>query len=106
MNWARSLIIVATLVLPSADSAPRSKDPPRLYFPVRLGTRLVYKWDAGDRTVEVVTAVEAKDGAALVTVCEEEDGKLVPASVVAVTASELRWIAYKGEALDRPVPLL
>jgi hypothetical protein len=106
MRWARGLIIGTVFVPSGAYPAPQAKDPPDLYYPVRVGTRSVYEWHDGDRTVEVVTDVEAKDGATRVTMCEEADGKLVPVNEVAVTAREVRWIDYQGEALDRPVSLL
>jgi len=50
MPWTRTLIIIAILIPHDAYPALRSKDTPQLYYPVRLGTRLVYKWDSDDRT--------------------------------------------------------
>ncbi len=55
---------------------------------------------------EVVTAVEEKDGARIVSVAREEVGKRVPAEKVAVSAKGLARIATGGNDLGYELHLL
>src|SRR5262245_24881451 len=72
-----AVFALVALFLPSAPAAPVPKeaDKPPVYFPTRVGDKWVWGW-VGDKTefTEVVTAVEVKNGAKIITVDTTADG--------------------------------
>jgi hypothetical protein len=100
-----ALVVVVPVV-----SAPRLKDePPRTYFPMTVGDRWViemrYKANAEEYT-EVVTAVEKKDGATVVTVGREVNGQVGSLSHLKVTDEGLFRVSHLGTTYDAPYRIL
>jgi hypothetical protein len=94
-----------------AGSAPRLKDlPGGTYFPTTVGDRPVFetRYDTTSAEyAEVVTAVEKKDGATIVTVGREADGKVGPdLSQVRITDKGLYRSSYLGTVYDPPYCVL
>ena len=109
---ARRLAAYVTLlaVLP-VGSAPRLRDePPRVYFPMTVGDRWVVEQQlqsGSEEYTEVVTEVEKKDGATIVTVGREVDGKAGPAlSHVRVTDDGVYRMSLLGTKYDPPYCVL
>lgn len=95
----------------SAGSAPRLKDlPGGSYFPTTVGDRWVTEMRYATNTseyTEVVTAVEKKDGALVVSVGREVDGKVSPqSSDVRVTDKGLFRMSLLGTVYDEPYCIL
>jgi len=95
----------------SAGSAPQLKDRPAGdYFPTTVGDRWVIELQYKTHSVsytEVVTAVEKKDGARVVSVGREEDGKVGPVtSDVRVTDRGLFRTSLLGTEYDEPYCIL
>jgi hypothetical protein len=108
----RCLAACAVLVaVGPVGSAPRLKEEAaRVYFPMTVGDRWVvelrYKTTSEEYT-EVVTAVEKKDGATVVTVGREADGKAgPPLSHVKVTDEGLFRMSHLGTTYDPPYCIL
>jgi hypothetical protein len=83
-------VLACALAAAGAAPAPKPVPPPVYYFPTRVGA----KWVLTDLTANrdrtfSVAAVEEKDGAKVVTVCEEVNGRQLPSEVVAVSAAGL-----------------
>lgn len=102
---------VLLIALGPAGSAPQLKDePPGDYFPTTVGDKWVtetrYKTHSTEYT-EVVTAVEKKDGATIVTIGREVDGMVGPQlSQVRVTDKGLFRMSFLGSAYDPPYCIL
>lgn len=102
---------VVLIVVGPTPSAPRLKDAPdRVYFPMTVGDRWVvelrYK-TTSDEYTEVVTAVDKKDGATIVTVGREVDGKVgPPLSHIKVTDEGLFRMSNLGTTYDPPYCIL
>jgi hypothetical protein len=107
----RIVVGILLVVVGSVGSAPRLKDVPGgSYFPTTVGDRLVtemrYKTHTDEYT-EVVTAVEKKDGAVVVSVGREVDGKVSPqSSDVRVTDKGLFRMSLLGTVYDEPYCIL
>ncbi len=94
-----------------AISAPRLNDAPvMIYYPTTVGDRWVTETKYSDRMetlTEIVTALEKKDGAMIVTVCKESDGKVQPAkSEMKVTDEGLFRMSAYGAVFEKPYPIL
>ena len=79
-------VLLAVLLVGPAASAPRVKDktPPATYWPTKVGTTREYLSDSGTE-VEVVTAVERKEGVTTVTTATlEPDGRQTPSNKVEI----------------------
>jgi hypothetical protein len=102
---------VVLITVGPINSAPRLKDEPaRVYFPMTVGDRWVvelrYKTTSEEYT-EVVTAIEKKDGATVVTVGREADGKAgPPLSHVKVADDGLYRMSHLGTTYDPPYRIL
>jgi len=99
------------LVVAPIPSAPRLKDAPGgPYFPTTVGDRWVTEMRYQSHTTaftEVVTAVEKKDGALLVTVGRESEGVVGPdQSQVRVTDKGLFRVSNLGTVYDAPYCVL
>jgi hypothetical protein len=95
----------------AAGSAPRLKDGPGgTYFPTTVGDRWVFETRYATTSAEyaeVVTAVERKGGATVVTVGREADGKVGPdLSQVRITDKGLYRSSYLGTVYDAPYCIL
>src|SRR5262245_55324877 len=102
--------VILTVVGP-VGAAPKLKDQPEgPYFPVTVGDRWVIEMRYKARTTEyteVVTAVEKKDGAALVTVDRESEGVVSSTpSQVRVTGKGLFRVSNLGTTYDAPYCVL
>jgi hypothetical protein len=102
---------VILLAVAPTESAPRLKDVPGgPYFPTTVGDRWVTEMRYQTHTTEfteVVTAVEKKDGALLVTVGREVDGAVGPnQSQVRVTDKGLFRLSNLGTVYDAPYCVL
>ncbi len=107
-HLAACLILVASGL---AGSAPKLKDlPAGDYFPTTVGDRWVTEFQYKTNTVEyaeVVTAVEKRDGARVVSVGRESGGKVGPqTSDVRVTDKGLFRVSQLGTAYDAPYCIL
>ena len=104
---ATCLVLVAVLPV---GSAPRLKEEAaRTYFPMTVGDRWVVELryaTTADEYTEVVTAVDQKDGATIVTVGREADGKVGPLSHVKVTDEGLFRMSNLGTTYDPPYCIL
>jgi hypothetical protein len=105
---AAALLLIA--VAP-AGSAPRLKgDPGGAYFPTTVGDRWVIETrypTSSEEYTEVVTAVERKEGATVVTVGREADGKVGPQlSVVRLTDDGLYRASFLGTVYESPYRIL
>lgn len=99
-----------TLVLPTV-AAPRLKDQPaQSYYPLAVGTRWVTEFKYPTSTVEtteVVTAVEKKDGATVVSVGREVAGKVgTELSQMRVTDKGLFRMSSLGTVFTEPYCVL
>jgi hypothetical protein len=81
------------------------KDPP-LAFPTKVGTKWVY--EVGDETwVIVISKVEEKDGAKLVTTERvHEDGRREPLTVESISEEGMSIISASGLDYDKPWPFV
>jgi len=108
-RYLAACVILASIGL--AGAAPRLKDAPGGdYYPATVGDRWVtemqYKSGTSEYT-EVVTAVEKKDGALIVTVGREANGKLLPqTSDVRVTDKGIFRVSLLGTVYDAPYCIL
>jgi hypothetical protein len=93
------------LLLALAPAAPVPKgEKGVLYFPTKIGAKWVYStWDS--ERVEVVTAVEEKDGAKLVTVGYQSRDGVVSTNIVSVSEKGLAVVAWLDD-LGEPLWLL
>src|SRR5262245_12575147 len=98
------LLIVAPATLASATAGDDKKEAV-LYYPTRVGDRRVYQ-DGDKLTTLVVTKVEDRDGAKVVTVASEVDGNFRPGGRVAVSAAGLVLLEQGDGRLDPPLVLL
>lgn len=106
MTRAVPAAALAALLLASAAAAP-VRDGPPVYFPTAVGAKWVYTDAAGSDHTEVVTAVERKDGAVVVTVAYERgDGDLHPVKTVAVSETGLRQLSDGDHRYAPPSVLL
>jgi hypothetical protein len=110
MSRRLAACFVLVVVGPSG-SAPRLKDAPDgPYFPTTVGDRWVTEMRYQSHTsefTEVVTAVEKKDGALLVTVGRESEGVVGPnQSQVRVTDKGLFRLSNLGTVYDAPYCVL
>jgi hypothetical protein len=111
-----SLVLAAVLGFATAAPAPKGAEEPTLYFPTRVGAQWVYLWDTKRKedkdkdpaVVEVVTAVEDKEGAKVVTVGRvHTDGKVCPTQKWAVSDRGLFQTANLiGQPVRAPVCFL
>lgn len=98
------LAVVSAAVTIPALAAPvpkhlMPKDPP-LPFPTTVGTTWVYVGSSGEQTI-VISAVEDKDGAKLVTTeYVSADGKRSPHMVQYVSEKGLFLVAERGKKYD------
>ena len=95
------------MFVPPAGSAPKLKGGSApVYFPSVVGDRWVTETKYPTSTAEVtevVTAVETKDGATVVTIGREVDGKVGPAvSQMRVTDTGLFRISQLGTVYTEP----
>jgi hypothetical protein len=97
-------LVVCTLFLPSAGSAPRPKLPPGPeYFPTQLGTTWVYEQD-GDESVRTVSAVATTGGETIATLTVTGRGEWVER--VAVTPAGVFRRALAGSEFEPSLCLL
>lgn len=109
---ARALAALALLVLSASAClwAPPPKDGP-VYFPTKAGARWVYLVKLGEvdrpyESVEVVTAVEQKGGATLVTVGHESQGEVMPHHVMSVSSKGVFVTSAVGGEMTEPFCVL
>jgi DUF3108-like len=109
---ARHLATLALLVSGlTAAAAPnlKGKGEP-LYYPTKEGDKLVYEMQSPVATsmeiTEVVTKVEKKDGALIVSVERNMGGKTALPSQFSVSEKGVTRIATSGRDLPVPIPLL
>jgi hypothetical protein len=106
MRRTLAALIALTALLAAASAAPTPKDESP-YFPTRVGAKWVYRTGEEGEEVRVVTAVEDKGGAKLVSVGLVKDGKVTPETEeVSVSEKGLYVVGGKGKKLDRPICLL
>lgn len=106
----RSLVLTVLGLLPCvAVAAPVPKARP-LYFPVTVGTRWVYeetpKAGKTKQRVEVITSVEGKDGAKVVSVRSVLDGAGATRHKVAISNKGLFMLENDGDRADPPLCVL
>jgi hypothetical protein len=91
----------------AGPAAPRLKDSetPQAYFPTTVGSKWVYTTN-GKEHVEVVTAVERKDGVTTVTVEYERAGGNRPIQTIEVRPDGLYMTYEVGKAYETPVCML
>lgn len=81
--------LVASTFLLSAAAAGDPKDTPKekepRYFPTAIGAKWVYSAGTASEYTEVVTAVEQKDGVAVVSVGREAGGRVTPTAKYSVS---------------------
>lgn len=109
---SRRLAVGLVLIglLPAA-SAPRLKDEPVCdYFPTTVGDRWVTEMQYKTNTTEyaeVITAVDKKDGATVVTIGREVEGTVGPQlSQVRMTDKGLYRMSFLGSVYDPPYCIL
>jgi hypothetical protein len=105
-KFASLPLLVGLLTAATAAPVPREKPAEALYHAARVGDRLVYATDVGGRTVEtteVVTGVERKDGATLVSVGREANGKVTAYATMSVSGKGLFQVAAGNRPLDPPL---
>ncbi len=104
MIRALAVLPALAVILAVAPAAPvpkeRSKGP--LYFPTAKGAKWVYALGQAE-LVEVVSAVERKGGATLVSVGREKGGRVSPFRTVAVSERGVAVVTEAGR--DLPAPL-
>ncbi len=101
-----SAAVVPFAVAPAAPVPPEAKKP-GLYFPTKVGTKLVYQAEGEKHErVEVVMEVEDKDGAKIVTMGFLSRGKVEPHNVVSVSDKGLCIVDTNVSDLDEPMWLL
>jgi hypothetical protein len=101
---------LATGLAAVAAPGPKGKDD-GLYHPTQVGDRLEYEARSGraarlTRITEVVTKVEKKDGALLVSVSRDRRVGESAASTFAVSEKGVIQITTAGQDLPVPIPLL
>jgi hypothetical protein len=108
-----SRCVAALAVLTAASitaAAPKLKGKvDALYYPTREGDKLVYEMRSGDSVnelTEVVTKVERKDDALLVTVERNAGGKKALASQFTVSEKGVTRVVTSGRELPVPIPML
>jgi hypothetical protein len=104
-----SLVIVGAAVgiapAPAAPVPPEARKP-LLYYPTRVGTELVYEKE-GSEVTHVVTAVEEKDGAKIVSVGEVvAAGKPAPHEKMQVSEKGLIRMEITGQKITPPLVML
>jgi hypothetical protein len=81
-----------------------------LYFPITVGTRWVYeeqpKAGKTKQRIEVITAVEEKDGAKIVSVRREDDGTEAKLRRIVVSNKGLFVLEDGGSRADPPMCIL
>jgi hypothetical protein len=106
----RALATLAILTTGLAAGAPALKGKVEpLYYPTRLGDKLVYEMQtggAGTEITEVVTQVEKKDEALIVSIERELKGRKVAPSQFSVSEKGVTRVATSGRELPVPMPLL
>lgn len=103
------VLSVSAFIIMSAWAAPipRGAEKPKLYYPTKVGTKLVYGYE-GDKheSVEVVMESEEENGTTLVTVGHQSQGKLVTDSVVSASEKGLCVVETSVGSLHEPMWLL
>ena len=93
-------------VAPAAPVPPEANKPV-FYYPTERGTELVYESSGGGTVKHVVTAVEKKDGALVVTLTQVLDnGQSLPHEKMVVTEKGLTRTEISGSALTPPLVML
>jgi len=110
MHRRLAACLLLSLVVP-AGSAPRLKDGPGVsYFPTNVGDRWVIemRYPTGtEEYTEEVTDVENKDGALIISIGREVDGKLPPQrSQIQITDKGIYRMSLQGSAYDAPYRIL
>src|SRR5262249_33596713 len=95
-----SAAVVLFAVAQAAPVPPPPKTPP-LYFPTKVGTKWVYENDKRE-SVEVVMEVKEKDGAKLVKIGYENDGKAVYDRTISVSEKGLSMVETGISPLSEP----
>jgi Protein of unknown function (DUF3108) len=110
MRRCLAICVILVFVVP-VESAPKLKDlPDAAYFPMTVGDRWVtemqYKTFSSEYT-EVVTAVEKKDEATLVTIGREVEGTVGPqVSQIRITDKGIFRVSSLGTVYDAPYCVL
>lgn len=104
-------LLATAIFLSVVEPAPPTKVPPKeaRYFPTTVGTRWVYDVRSGIEKVQVervITKVEEKDGAHIVTVVQEYKGETEPVGKFIVSAKGLQQVEYGGKTIADPPDLL
>jgi hypothetical protein len=99
--------MAAVLLSAGLGAAPPRNRPTRACFPTAVGARWSYQTTGGQDTTQIVTGVEEKDGAKIVTVALlMEDGKTFPMQKVSVSGRGLFLVWAYGKDCQGPVFLL
>jgi hypothetical protein len=89
-----------------ASAAPVPEAGSKLYYPTKIGTKWVYSMD-GKKLSVVLSAVEVKDGATVITlVTEEGNGKTAPLEIISLSEKGVFRVSALGEKIDPPLCLL
>ena len=96
-------VVIASLGINSAAPIPEVAKNPVLYYPTTVGSKWVYESKDGEET-RVVTRVEEKNGAKVVTVEESTGGKVRLTTCVAV--SEKGLLTVPTDKYNEPIWLL
>jgi hypothetical protein len=106
MSRLLAVLPVIAALLTFAPAAPVPKEKPReaFYYSTQVGTKWVYQTGDGEFT-EVITAVEEKDGAKVLTIGREDNGKVSPWQKLSVSGKGLVRLAI-GSNLDEVKPSL
>lgn len=100
------IVLAAATAAPAAPVPKEAREAPA-YYATQIGAKLVYQTGTGSaESTEVVTAVESKDGAVLVSVSRDFNGRLTPLSRVSVSKSGLVKIGIGARDLDAPQTML
>jgi hypothetical protein len=101
---------LAFLAASLAHAAPAPKGKDAVYFPTKEGDTRVYEIRVGDKVEgsfkDKVTKVEKKDEGLDVTIARDGPGTSAFVTVISVTKEGLFRVAFDGESLEKPIPLL
>jgi hypothetical protein len=111
MKMARTLAsfwILGVSIGLAAAPAPKDRPPLGVYHPTKVGDKLVYEMDTGKgglEMIDVVTEVEKKDGAVIVTISRDMGGKEMVSKLL-VSATGLHRLSTGMRTYDPPICLL
>jgi hypothetical protein len=113
MRYSFPALLAATFLLGVAAAAPvpKNRGKPALYFPTKVGTKLVYEDEnGGDEQTYRVSEAKEKDGAIIVTVemdlYNPQDGKRSLIERVAVSEKGVFRLELGQQKLTPPLCLL